>query len=583
MSAKTNLGPVTAYADAVAQGFKGTREEFGEWLANAGKNAQAVAENLAETKVVLQQVNEAGTVAVGNINKAADDRIEDINKAAAEKKEEIEGLDLVEEVNQLSEAIADLKFSDWQKVGETPFITTEKNKYLLRADGECTYSIRSDTVAVIDENTVWDRLNNCTANHDKGYWEIISNDDATSLYSTYAQVQVSGLIVGQEYKLIIDGRGLENNVTTGKPWLGYVQLINSSNTVYAKYQPIYVTPNPRYDQVTFVATEETTKIRVQIALSSFESVGGITAHFHKIYINHSDGGNEVTPVIEETTGTFTGNIEVGQVESGINITSTPTCEVYTALESGTHIPKSRLEGKMCVCFGDSIVGNMASPNDYPTVLGDITGMTVINAGFGGCRMSASMETVYNAYSMVKLADAITTGDWTEQDAGLSEVTISHYAPHIEALKSIDWSKVDFITIGYGTNDIANFVPVDNTEDPLDTTTVLGGLRYSLQEILTAYPHIKVLILTPIYRYFNSESMDSDEKEFYGQRKFTTWTDGILEVAKEYKVPGVDMYRTLGFNKFTRAYYFPSNDGTHPNILGLKVIAGKVAGKLLSEY
>lgn len=38
---KTNLGPVTAYADAKAHGYTGTREEFGVLLANAGLNLKA--------------------------------------------------------------------------------------------------------------------------------------------------------------------------------------------------------------------------------------------------------------------------------------------------------------------------------------------------------------------------------------------------------------------------------------------------------------------------------------------------------------------------------------------------------------
>ena len=45
---KTNLGPVTAYADAKAHGYTGTREEFGQLLANAGLNLKA-AETAKET------------------------------------------------------------------------------------------------------------------------------------------------------------------------------------------------------------------------------------------------------------------------------------------------------------------------------------------------------------------------------------------------------------------------------------------------------------------------------------------------------------------------------------------------------
>lgn len=37
---KSDLGAVTAYADAVAHGYTGTREDFGKLLAGAGKNLE---------------------------------------------------------------------------------------------------------------------------------------------------------------------------------------------------------------------------------------------------------------------------------------------------------------------------------------------------------------------------------------------------------------------------------------------------------------------------------------------------------------------------------------------------------------
>lgn len=42
---RTDLGIATAYAEAVSKGYAGTRDEFGELLANAGKNAKQVAED----------------------------------------------------------------------------------------------------------------------------------------------------------------------------------------------------------------------------------------------------------------------------------------------------------------------------------------------------------------------------------------------------------------------------------------------------------------------------------------------------------------------------------------------------------
>ena len=142
--------------------------------------------------------------------------------------------------------------------------------------------------------------------------------------------------------------------------------------------------------------------------------------------------------------------------------------------------------------------------------------------------------------------------------------------------------MDFVTIAYGTNDIGSGVTIDDAADSESTVTYLGALRYILRKMLTVYPHLKVLLLTPIYRYWNEEGVDSDEKLF-DSRKFTDWGDGLLTVAQEYKIPALDLYRLLGFNSITRSYFFPDTDGTHPNRLGQKQIGEKIAAKLLAEY
>ena len=62
---KTNLGPVTAYADAKAHGYAGTREEFGDLLANAGLNLKA-AETAKEGAEAAKQAAETARQAAAN-------------------------------------------------------------------------------------------------------------------------------------------------------------------------------------------------------------------------------------------------------------------------------------------------------------------------------------------------------------------------------------------------------------------------------------------------------------------------------------------------------------------------------------
>ena len=58
MSLTTDLGCVTAYADAVAQGYTGTREEFGEVLAHFADSATQVAKDKVAVEVAKKSVEE---------------------------------------------------------------------------------------------------------------------------------------------------------------------------------------------------------------------------------------------------------------------------------------------------------------------------------------------------------------------------------------------------------------------------------------------------------------------------------------------------------------------------------------------
>lgn len=78
---KSNLGPVTAYADAVKHGYTGTREEFAELLANAGNNlqqaddakkaAQTAATNAATSEQNANAAKQAAQTAQKNSETAA--------------------------------------------------------------------------------------------------------------------------------------------------------------------------------------------------------------------------------------------------------------------------------------------------------------------------------------------------------------------------------------------------------------------------------------------------------------------------------------------------------------------------------
>ena len=57
-----------------------------------------------------------------------------------------------------------------------------------------------------------------------------------------------------------------------------------------------------------------------------------------------------------------------------------------------------------------------------------------------------------------------------------------------------------------------------------------------------------------------------------------YSKSYIDACKELKVPYLDLYHLSQLNKETR-YYYPNDDGTHPNEFGREAIAGLIAEEL----
>ena len=286
----------------------------------------------------------------------------------------------------------------------------------------------------------------------------------------------------------------------------------------------------------------------------------------KFWVNKTtiqDGSNDVELAFSNPT-TFEAYIPSNKV--GNSALETP--EIYLPL-SDKHI----------VCFGDSIFGNKRTPFGVTDALKEITGATVYNMGFGGCDMASRPSSDWDAFSMYRLAYAIAHNDFSVQDAvDIDNVVGMHayFKTSLALLKTIDFENVDYITIAFGTNDFTGDVVIDNPNNLIDCDTFKGALRYSLQQIITAFPHIKIFVCGQTWRYWLDASnayVDSSDEHINGNGdKLTDFVSATKEVAEDYHVPFIDNYYQLGINYYNRTYYFPANDGTHHNYLGAKLIA-----------
>ena len=238
-----------------------------------------------------------------------------------------------------------------------------------------------------------------------------------------------------------------------------------------------------------------------------------------------------------------------------------------------------LSDKVIVNFGDSIFGNNQPTMDISTYIKDLTNANVYNAGFGGTRMGTHIE-YYDDFSMDSLANAIVTSDFSTQKSAINNFDSfpTYYANTVSMLENLDFNNVDIITIAHGTNDFTG----GNSLDEVST-----ALRYSIETLQAKYPNLKIVLCSPIYRFWTNDNNefvnDSDTKtNTYGE-KLSDYSAVYESIANEYGVYFIDNYNYSGINASNRNNAFPINDSTHPNSYGRELIAENMAKELYNYF
>ena len=250
-----------------------------------------------------------------------------------------------------------------------------------------------------------------------------------------------------------------------------------------------------------------------------------------------------------------------------------------------------LMGKKIVNFGDSIFGKRRPPEDISTYLAEYTGAETYNIGFGGCRMSEqSYDPPFDVFGMYRLADAVASGDYSSQEAAfdaepIEEPLPDYFAEALKTLEGIDFSKVDIVTIAYGTNDYTAKQPLDS-EDKYDINSYGGALRYSIEKLSSAFPNMKLVICSQTYRFWRKDGVVTDDSNtlYCGENKLTDFVKKTKEIAEEYGLDYINNYDgDIVINESNRDVCFYETDGTHPIIPGIKIIAENISNYLTKKY
>ena len=241
--------------------------------------------------------------------------------------------------------------------------------------------------------------------------------------------------------------------------------------------------------------------------------------------------------LPKASSSVLGGIKVG---TNLSIDSNGVLSVILPSNSGTGYDIYNLSGKKIIAYGDSITSN----GDYLRYTEKKIGVTIKNAGISSTTMTPSSNPASNG-------DLLTSFNGTCPDL----------------------SKYDIVTIAHGTNDLSSSVPIGEigsiTDKLLDTNTFYGAYRKVIETIIKNYPHIRIVLCTPIHKYTIHEANEAVANG--AGHKLKDYVDAIHNLANMYSLIVCDMYKDCGINYLNYTTYMP--DGVHPNGYG-----GELMGK-----
>lgn len=223
----------------------------------------------------------------------------------------------------------------------------------------------------------------------------------------------------------------------------------------------------------------------------------------------------------------------------------------------------RLTGKTVVFFGDSITQDSRERSHYPIYFKELTGARSINQGYGGTTMAKHSMDDFRPFSMTYLLQAKLTDDYTAQEAVITQwqsgtaeekLRATNYILQLDKFKAIDFNDIYAISMLYGANDHGGYIGTIEDNDP-EGATFIGAYNHVIKTLQENYPHLGIVLITPIIREFSDPSIENRTK---------TFVQAVKDVAELNNLPCYDAYQNLGFNKYNwRTYY--SDDGLHPII------------------
>ena len=386
---------------------------------------------------------------------------------------------------------------------------------------------------------------------------IATNTNAGN--SFYDLFNVTGLTVGTEYTF---------SCTVGLSGISgsaYARVALGAGTQLGTYGGVYGQADGERISLTFTASNTTVRIQLFIWTGYAVAVGDAITYSDCLLCEgtSTEFGTSVTYELSagnKTKLSFAEGTEIPAVD-GVTIT------VYKLVEG--------VAGDLFVFLGDSIPcfdSNTGGIGAIPDYLREKCGGTWKNFCVGGTTMSAyrTNGNGYEYFTLDEWADSIATGDFANQEQGVTDgasagSTSYSLTKKVSDARALDWGAVKRIFFAFGTNDLAYGVSEvgASTDAATKHGTMCAALKYAVQTIHATYPTIEIVVCGIIYRHADNPSMSA----------IIAANDAIRATCESIGVPFVPLLENMGVNEWNRTAFL--YDGTHPNAAGKERYADTV--------
>lgn len=255
---------------------------------------------------------------------------------------------------------------------------------------------------------------------------------------------------------------------------------------------------------------------------------------------------------------------------------------FAVLAGATFFKKEEEEKKEfeMVVLGDSIMGQIRDETAIPYMVGKALDMTVYNGALGGTCMGRLEESVYpddtkDVLSFASLSKSIVSGDFTTQMLlNLEENGTQHFPDVLWEISQIDFSEVEVLLVCYGVNDYhagEKIYPED--ENPYDENTYVGALCSGVRTLQSAYPELKIVLVTPTYTWYPELGLTCEEY-ILGDNTLEDYVNATIYTAEKLGLEIVDAYHIYSHDTWEKWMKY-TVDGLHPNKKGRDRVAGEI--------